>query len=397
MIKPAPPPNEAERLFELNRYGVLDTLPEEAYDAITYLASQICDTPIALISLVDAHRQWFKSRVGLDVPETPREVAFCAHAIQEPTELLIVNDARNDPRFAENPFVLGDPSIRFYAGAPLETQEGNALGTLCVIDREPRELEPSQEKALRALATQVMALLELRLAVDLLKENQEELQEVMRQREALIATVSHEIRTPLTAVLAYIEILNDSGPDLSEKERREIRDRVSRQAGDLSYMVEDLLVAARAEAGSLDITSVRVNLRAQAAQVLEGLNVGQADEVHVEGEPCSAMGDPNRVRQVVRNLLTNAFRYGGPKVAVRLESDAQWCHLMVVDDGPPIPEADREQIFEAYGRSSGKHHAESVGLGLSISRLLTEKMGGTLTYRHEDGLSVFDAALPIVD
>ena len=155
------PGNEAQRLRALESYGVLDTLPEECYDDITHLASQVCGTPIALVSLVDDDRQWFKSRVGLDAEETPRDIAFCAHAILE-TDLMVVADAREDPRFSDNPLVRGEPRIRFYAGAPLLAPGGEALGTLCVIDRQRRTLSESQADSLRALSRQVMAQLELR-------------------------------------------------------------------------------------------------------------------------------------------------------------------------------------------------------------------------------------------
>jgi signal transduction histidine kinase len=334
----------------------------------------------------------------MEATETPRDVAFCAHAILEPTELFVVDDATKDDRFADNPLVTADPNIRFYAGAPLQTRSGSAMGALCVIDTEPRRLTGDQEKALRALASQVMALFELQLAVDELNARQEQLEVVMRQREALIATVSHEIRTPLTAVSAYIELLRDPESGLELAERRQILDRVSRQAGDLNHLIEDLLVAARAEAGSLEVSRVRVNLAGQVAQVLEDLDQTRAGEVQVDGTVAAAAGDPNRVRQVIRNLLTNAFRYGGPKVGVRLHDDDGMAHVLVVDDGPPIPEPDRERIFEAYRQLDAGRKAEgSVGLGLAISRLLTEAMEGTLTYRHEDGCSIFDVALALAD
>ena len=155
------PDNEAERLAALREYHILDTAAEPAYDDITALAAYLCDVPIAMISLVDESRQWFKSKLGLNEQETPRDVAFCAHAILQ-TEPLIVRDALKDARFADSALVTRSPHIRFYAGFPLASPEGFALGTLCAIDRKPRKLSADQMIAMKALARQVMELLELR-------------------------------------------------------------------------------------------------------------------------------------------------------------------------------------------------------------------------------------------
>jgi GAF domain-containing protein len=155
------PKNEAKRLNVLWQYEVLDTVPEELFDDLTELAARICEAPIALISLVDEKRQWFKSRVGTTLHETSRDISFCAHAITQ-NDLFIVPDALRDDRFAHSPLVTTDPKIRFYAGAPLITPDGHALGTLCVIDKVPRELRLEQKQALRILARHVVSQLELR-------------------------------------------------------------------------------------------------------------------------------------------------------------------------------------------------------------------------------------------
>lgn len=156
------PSNEAARLEALERYEIMDSSAEKAFDDFTFLASQICQTPVSLITLLDSERQWFKSKVGVEAPEMPRDVSFCAHAILRPDELLLVPDAAEDIRFWDNPLVTGDPNVRSYAGAPLVTPDGHALGTLCVVDSVPRELDEAQQEALRALGRQVVAQLELR-------------------------------------------------------------------------------------------------------------------------------------------------------------------------------------------------------------------------------------------
>jgi len=174
MLAPLPN-NEATRLRALHEYAILDTLGEAAYDDITKLAAHICGMPIAVISLVDSDRQWFKSHFGLAASETPREVAFCAHAILQPTDVMVVQDAAADQRFFDNPLVTGELGIRFYAGAPLVTSAGEALGTVCVIDKVPRDLTAEQVEALRILSRQVVSQLELGRAYRDLAHKAEEL------------------------------------------------------------------------------------------------------------------------------------------------------------------------------------------------------------------------------
>jgi GAF domain-containing protein len=190
------PANEKKRLKVLWQYEVLDTVPEEVFDDLTELAARICQAPIALITLVDENRQWFKSKIGISVNETSRDVSFCGHAILQ-SDLFIVPDATRDDRFSRNPLVTTDPKIRFYAGAPLVTPDGHALGSLCVIDKVPRELNNDQKQALRVLARHVMTQLELRShSHELAKANlrRQEMQKELIKARADLARAHRELK-----------------------------------------------------------------------------------------------------------------------------------------------------------------------------------------------------------
>ncbi|MEL7051584.1 MAG: EAL domain-containing protein [Cyanobacteria bacterium J06588_5] len=191
---------ETLRLAKLRDYGILDTLPDSVYDDITALAASICQTPTALVSLVDINRQWFKSRIGLDTSETPRSVAFCAYTIEQ-TEPMVVKDTHKDSRFKDNPLVTGPPFIRFYAGAPLVTPEGHALGSLCVIDYEPHYLEKSQLRALQVLSHQVMAQMELSLQRQALEASNRQLEARVKERTASLSTSLHRLLKAQMALL----------------------------------------------------------------------------------------------------------------------------------------------------------------------------------------------------
>jgi len=189
------PPNETERLAALHSYHILDTTPESGFDDLTKLAAQICNTPIALVAFVDKERQWFKSRLGLEVTETPRDLAFCAHTILRPDQMLEVPDAHLDPRFADNPLVTSDPKIRFYAGVPLVSTHGCVLGTLNAIDYQPRQLTPSQKASLQALGRQAMVILELRHAHFKQKYTEEQLRQSEERARDLLDNANDIIQS----------------------------------------------------------------------------------------------------------------------------------------------------------------------------------------------------------
>ncbi|MBU2884562.1 PAS domain S-box protein [Gilvimarinus agarilyticus] len=196
MISPKKPTNEKQRLDELYSYQILDTAIEQSFDDITKIAAQICDSPISLVSLIDQDRQWFKSHHGLDVSETARDLAYCAHAIHSPQDLLEVSDAFKDERFHDNPLATGEPHVRFYAGAPLVSSSGYALGTLCVIDHQPKSLTEGQKEALWALSRQVSALLELKKSNRILEETrvaQSQTEQTFRDRLERIGDMVYEL------------------------------------------------------------------------------------------------------------------------------------------------------------------------------------------------------------
>jgi GAF domain-containing protein len=204
------PGTETKRLKVLWQYDVLDTVPEAVFDDLTDLAAKICEAPIALISLVDERRVWYKSKVGITLGECARDVSFCSYAITQ-SDLLIVADATADVRFADNPFVTADPNIRFYAGAPLVTPDGHALGTLCVLDKVPRELRPEQKQALRILARHVVTQLELRRHASELARVREEGRRVKGDFKKVLAELA-ATRRELGKHKAELRRLKDKSP-----------------------------------------------------------------------------------------------------------------------------------------------------------------------------------------
>src|SRR4051812_21015119 len=301
MKLPPIPNDELERLAALRRYDILDTLPEQVYDDLTSLAARLCGTPIALVSLVDAERQWFKSRFGLEPVETDRAYSFCAHAIVT-GEMFVVPDARQDDRFSGNPLVTSAPDIRFYAGAPLLSSDGHALGTLCVIDRRPRRLKDHDLELLRALGRMVMSQIELRLHIA-------ERREIERAKSDFVAIVSHELRTPLTSIRGSLGLIEGGvAGEVSPKVSQMVG--IARANADrLIRLVNDMLDLSKIEAGGVELRVVTLDpgelLDAALAEIrgmAEGARVRLTLTIENGGGAC--LGDRDRILQVLNNLLS---------------------------------------------------------------------------------------------
>ncbi|MBT8492891.1 MAG: response regulator [Deltaproteobacteria bacterium] len=414
MRAPRPPENEAQRLERLESYEVLDTLPEQVYQDIVTLAAEICGTPIALVSLVDDNRQWFKARFGLDAEETPRDVSFCGHVV-ESSQPLYVSDSHEDERFADNPLVTGGPLVRFYAGAPLTTDDGLVLGTLCVIDHDARELSDHQKELLAGLSRLVMSQLNLRLQLRRGKELRQEIDQAREKAESadriksqFLATMSHELRTPLNAVIGFSKILIKNKADKQGPKELEYLSRILENGKHLLELINEVLDISKVEAGQMtfskepcDVASiVDTTLRLQESVAREN-SVELVSDVPADLDLVTA--DPHRLRQVFTNLISNAIKFtdegGSATVRVRAYPETRRvASIEVIDTGIGVPADQLDLIFEPFKQADGsstRRHG-GTGLGLPISRAFCQGMGLQLSVSSEVGVgTTFRIDVPI--
>jgi signal transduction histidine kinase/ActR/RegA family two-component response regulator len=348
-----------------------------------------------LVSLVDAHRQWFKSHHGIDASETARNIAFCAHVVAS-RESLVVPDSTQDARFFDNPLVTGAPYVRFYVGTPLIGPNGHTLGTLCGIDQVPRTVTPRQLEALRRLGGQVINLMELRRARDAA------LKAALAKSEFL-ATMSHEIRTPLSGVLGMTELLLES--PLSA-EQRGLAATVKACGEHLLAVVNDVLDFSKLESGKLALECVEFDVAeivAQCAAICrcDAVKSGIALTTECAADLGRRMGDPTRLRQALLNLCTNAVKFTlAGAVGLRVESAAGSTEIafFVTDSGIGIAADKISGLFERFSQadSSTTRRFGGSGLGLAITRRIVELMGGQIGVASEIGVgSTFSFRVPM--
>ncbi len=376
---------EQLRLDALRGYGILDTPREAAFDDITLLAARICQTPIALISLVDRDRQWFKSEIGLGLRETPLSSSICAHAILQ-QELLVVPDTLDDPRFRSNPLVEGEPHLRFYAGAQLKTPDGLPLGTVCVLDLKPRQLQPEQAEALRALARQTMGQLELRRMLAQARASN-------RYRSRLMAIAGHDLKTPVRTASYAIRKLQKQLPPTQAAmltTASEALARIDREFTQLAVMAgtegqidaPDLIDFELADV----LGPVLANWRQPAAA--KGLQLrGVPTKLRVRSHPAL-------LATLLGNLLGNAVKYterGSVLIGCRRRGDRVL--VEIIDTGMGMDDVQSGELFHAFRQLNP--HSEGLGLGLWIVRGVADTLGHPLQVRSARGHgSRFTVELP---
>ena len=409
------PKDEAERLKALWDYEILDTGAEQVFDDIVALVADICDVPIALVSLVDKERQWFKAKLGLEADETHRDLAFCAHAIHQ-TEPMVVEDAQEDQRFYDNPLVTGGPHIRFYAGAPIRAESGYALGTLCAIDTRPRALDEAQLRLLERLSRHVAHLLQLRnryrdslQLADELASSRAQVLEMAQHNRRFLANLNHEMRTPLNAIIGFSKRLVERAPQYNlPAQFQQAVSAIDTAANHLHHLIGDVLDLSKLDAGKMVLREMEFAPRAmldelllihgdRAAEQLTSLHLEVAD-----GVPERLWGDQRKLSQVVMNLLSNALKYTpeGKQVLVRVAYREAGLSIEVADQGVGIAADDLPRIFTEFEQVGEPlpHRARGTGLGLAIVKRLLMVLEGDITVESTPGTgSSFRVWVPMAE
>jgi signal transduction histidine kinase/CheY-like chemotaxis protein len=365
----------------LSELGILDSEPEASFDGLTQAARLLTGCPIALVSLLDVGRQWFKSKQGLTATETPIAWSFCLHAVRQ-GELLMVEDAWTDPRFATNPLVTGEPHIRFYAGVPLKLN-GVSLGTLCVIDTRPRRLSLEVGQALDGLARAAEGLIAA--------------QQAARLRSEVVSRVSHELRTPLNAVVGFAQLLLREPQDVAL-----YATHIHRAGTHLLALVNDMLNLARLETGRAGAALQPVSTATVMQRCIDLLQTDahrQGVALHALTEPDAevVMADQRGLTQALLNLAGNAVKFSPLGAGVDMQArraPGDRVHIDVTDRGPGIAAEMIPLLFLPFSQLPGTRKNNGTGLGLAISRQLVQAMGGEISVRSAVGAgSTFTIAL----
>lgn len=393
----AKPENETERLKALHSYHILDTLPESDYDAITRLAAEICGVPIALVSLIDEKRQWFKSHHGLNVSQTDRDISFCSHAIVNPSEPFIVTNPLLDSRFADNPLVTSYPHLAFYAGIPLVTSEGFALGTLCVIDHQPQAMTNSQIEALQVLANQVITMLELRRKIDALNHHQTEMELLNDELKSIARIIAHDIKSPIASIFSMSDLLITTVDDRDSMQYPLI-ESIRNSTLDVLNLVDGILEHSNTfQLGYKEYVSCSLS---EIINRTVGLIAVPANfQIEFDSNLPLIKSVPLAIEQILLNLINNSIKFNDKEnglVRIQFWEDAIFYWLSVSDNGPGVRSELHDKIFELNYTTSNeiKRVSSGYGIGLYTVKRLIQKMGGSIFLTSNvDGGATFEFSL----
>ena len=387
MITPAIPMNEFKRLESLRELDIMDTLPEEAYDNITRLASYICKTPIAVMNMVDEDRNWFKSKFGTGLTGSSRNDSFCGHTILDPQSLLEIKNASEDERFQDNPFVVSETPINYYAGISLLDPNGYPLGTLCVYDSKANSLDENQKDALKALGKQVELLLESRRKNLVLEALQTELNENNRILQEFASTVSHDLKMPLANMILTADMLKVKYGALLGKE-----------GGDyLAYLKQSGLTLSDYINGLLDHYSNNTNeqqieeffLNDMLEDIIDLLQIAENCEIDLPDNNLKITSNRSAIGQIFMNLINNSLKYNdNEKIIIEIDctENKQFFNFSVKDNGIGIPKAQQDHIFTLFTTVAAKDRQgkKGHGIGLSTVKKLVESLGGTIKLKSKE-------------
>jgi len=386
MKKPTIPSNELERLKALNSYKLFENLKDEDLDLITQLASDICGTKVSLVTLIDAKHQIFKSKVGLEVDKTSRDVAFCAHAINDPQKVFIVNDAREDERFKGNPLVTGDPNIVFYAGMPLSSRDGYALGTLCVIDSKPKVLSASQINALKSLAKLVQRLFESRKKSIELKQTQDQLDMHKNQADEIAYSIAHDLKNPLDSIQGFLELLQVENETTLGDEAKAYINYAKQSTQKMTGLIYEILSFAKlsnttVEKEVVDVESIIKNVIDLNLPTIKSENIS-VNYNHLPRIHTSKL----LLSIVLRNLIGNAIKFRSPDRNLIIDIDVKdlkdYWTISVTDNGKGIQKQNIEKIFRPFYKED-KNTTNGVGMGLATCKKVILTLDGKFDVESE--------------
>jgi signal transduction histidine kinase len=397
MIFPNLPDNEKERQEAVNKYKNLNRLSIETYDNITSLIASICDVPVSLISIIDEDRNFFKSSFGIDFTENSRKFSFCAHAINEAEEITIVTDSRVDARFCKNPSVLTGDAI-FYAAVPLITSDGYKLGTLCVFDNKPRELDDNQKKALLTLAKQVMILFEKEYQNTILNNLQEDLQVRNVNLEKFAGVVSHDLKSPLANIISLTDLLEQENVDLLSEDSKSYLKYLKSSSYSLRNYIDGILNFYKSDS-LLTYNRQEFQLDYLLNEIKKVLPINGNVSIESNFENIKIVTNKAALQQVLLNLISNALRYNSKvdiEVRIHFSQDEKYLYFKVLDNGNGIETKNFNKIFNLFEvvEDTSSENEKGSGIGLATVKKVVESLGGKISVESAVGKgSIFSFSL----